>query len=105
MNLLTQTLLARFKELGPQDIKDPIIVAKFFTSWSHWTWYATSYDEEAGLFFGIICGTHIELGYFSMQDLKGLIGPMGWHIERDLYWKEKRLSELTKRQPNLAALL
>ena len=105
MNLLNQTLLSRFKEVGPQDIRDPIIVTKFFASWSMWTWYATSYDEEAGLFFGIICGTHIELGYFSMQDLKGLIGPMGLHIERDLYWKEKRLSELSKRQPNLSALL
>ncbi len=105
MNLLNQTLLDRFRELGNQDIKDPIIVAKFFASWSNWTWYATSYDETEGLFFGIISGTQVELGYFSIQDLKGLSGPMGLNIERDLYWKEKRLSELTKRQTNLSALL
>lgn len=105
MNLLNQTLLSRFKELGKQDIKDPLIVTKFFAPWTYWTWYATSYDEVEGRFFGIICGSNIELGYFSMQDLKGLRGPMGLSVERDLYWKEKRLSELTKRQPNLSVLL
>jgi len=105
LNLLNQALLARFKELGTQDVKDPIIVAKFFAPSTAWTWYATSYDEEAGLFFGIVCGQHIELAYFSIQDLKGVRGPMGLHVERDLYWKEKRLSELTKRQPDLGVLL
>lgn len=105
MNLLTQSLLNRFKEVGPQDVTDPIIVTKFFTSWSVWTWYATAYDEEAGLFFGIVSGTHIELAYFSIQDLKSVRGPMGLPVERDLYWKEKRLSELTKRQPDLGVLL
>jgi hypothetical protein len=105
LNLLTQTLLNRFKEVGKQDINDPIIIAKFFAPSTAWTWYATSYDEEAGLFFGIVCGTHIELAYFSIQDLKGMRGPMGLHIERDLYWKEKRLSELSKRQPDLAGFL
>lgn len=105
MNLLNQTLLNRFKELGTQDVKDPIVVTKFFASWSRWTWYATSYNEETGQFFGIVCGTHIELGYFSLQDLKSLRGPLGLPVERDLYWKEKRLSDLTKRQPSLAVLL
>lgn len=105
MNLLTQQLLDRFKELGKQDIKDPIIVAKFFVSWSNWTWYATAYDEETGLFFGIICGSHIELGYFSLDDLKRVRGRMGLGVERDLCWKEKRLSDLSKRHPSLEILL
>jgi hypothetical protein len=91
--------------VGKQDVKDPIIVTKFFAPWSNWTWYATAYDETTGLFFGIVCGTHVELGYFSMQDLKGLRGPMGLHVERDLYWKEKRLSDLKKRQKFLEAIL
>jgi len=101
MNLLTLQLLDRFKEVGPQDISDPIIVAKFFTSWSSWTWYAISYEEESGMFFGLIKGTHTELGYFSIKDLKRLKGPLGLGIERDLYWREKRVSELKLRQPDL----
>ena len=105
MNLLNQQLIERFKEVGAQDIQDPIIITKFFASWSSWTWYATSYDEESGMFFGLIKGTHTELGYFSMKDLKRLQGPLGLGIERDLYWREKKLSELKQRQPDLGGFL
>jgi hypothetical protein len=105
MNLLNQALIDRFREVGKQDIKDPIIITKFFAPWSRWTWYATAYDEMTGNFFGIVVGSHLELGYFSIHDLKGLRGPMGLVVERDLYWREKRLSELAKRQPSLDSLL
>ena len=105
MNLLNQPLLDRFNELGHQDILDPIIVTKFFASWSRWTWYVISYDEESGMFFGIVQGTHTELGYFSMQDLKRLKGPLGIGVERDMHWREKRVSELKKRQPDMGGFL
>ena len=105
MNLLDQQLLERFRELGKQDILDPIIVAKFFTSWSRWTWYVISYDEESGMFFGLVQGSHTELGYFSMTDLKRLKGPFGFGVERDLHWREKRLSELKQRRPDLGGIL
>lgn len=100
-NLLTAQLLARFRELGPQDVKDPIIVAKFFAPSTAWTWYAFSYSEETGNFFGLIIGQEKELGYFSISDLRGLRGPMGLNVERDLYWREKKLSELFKKSPQL----
>jgi hypothetical protein len=98
-NLLSQELLKRFKEIGSQDEPNPLVIAKFFTPWSTWTWYAFSYSEETGAFFGLIDGSHKELGYFAIEDLRGLRGPTGLRVERDLYWREKRLSDIKRKRP------
>ena len=97
MELLTKALLKRFALLGPQDVKDPVIVAKFFNPNGAGTWYAASYDPQAKEFFGYVsifgdcCD---EWGYFSLNELESFRGPFGLGIERDLYWKEKRASEV-----------
>ena len=36
---------------------------------SDWTWYATEYDGE-DLFFGLVSGFEVELGYFSRTELE-----------------------------------
>ena len=45
------------------------------------------------LFFGIVSGFELELGYFSLKELKEVKGPMGLPIERDLYYEPKSLRE------------
>ena len=73
---------------------------KFFTPDSSWTWYATegSPVDENGimiqpgedkheadfLFFGLVVGQEIELGYFSLRELQTLQGPLSLPVERDL---------------------
>lgn len=94
MKLLTKQIETRFKKLGRQDIENPIIVAKFFTPWSNWTWFAISYTPSDKCFFGYVEGMEKELGYFSLEELEGVTGPAGLKIERDLHWKEKKLSEV-----------
>lgn len=93
MKLMTRELEARFKEVGPQDEKlsSAIIIAKFFTPWAGWTWYATEYNPKDRVFFGLVDGFECELGYFSLDELEEVTGPGGIKIERDLYWKEKTL--------------
>jgi hypothetical protein len=54
MRLLTNTLLKRFAKHGPQDVSDPVIVAKFFNPTGAGTWYAASYDPKSRLFFGFV---------------------------------------------------
>jgi hypothetical protein len=49
-NLLTEELLTRFKEVGRQDVPNPMVIAKFFSPWNDWAWYAFSYNEETGTF-------------------------------------------------------
>ncbi len=80
---------------------------KFFTG--SWTWYASEgspVDEDGYfdtdkekvdfLFFGLVIGLEIEVGYFSLSELTGARGPMGLPIERDLYFEPKSLAELEK---------
>ncbi len=73
---------------------DAQAVVKYFTPDADWTWYATEYDPESRLFFGLVDGFERELGYFSLDELEQLRGPLGLPVERDLYWKPTPLSEL-----------
>jgi len=98
MKLMTKELEARFKEIGSQeDIKDPIIIAKYFNPSGAGTWYATEYNPEKRLFFGYVSifgDLNDEWGYFSLDELDSFKGQFGLGIERDLYFGEKRASKI-----------
>ena len=70
-----------------------IAVVKFFTPWTNWTWYASEYDPDERIFFGVVVGQERELGHFSLDELEAIRGPGGLTIERDLYWKPRSLKE------------
>ena len=74
---------------------DAIAPVKFFTPDGSWTWYASEYDGE-DLFFGLVSGFEVELGYFSLTELEGVRGSLGLPVERDLYFKPTTLYELQK---------
>lgn len=92
MKLLTKELIRKFPAIGETSEKDPSeveVIAKFFTPWAGWTWYATEcQEEEEGdyLFFGYVVGHERELGYFVLSELEGVKGPFELTIERDLHW-------------------
>jgi hypothetical protein len=48
------------------------------------------------LFFGLVSGLDIELGYFSLSELKSVRGKFGLPVERDLHFQPTRLSEAKK---------
>jgi len=86
---------------------DALAQVKLFTPDSSWSWYASegSYVDEDGycdtdkpkvdfIFFGLVSGLEVELGYFSLRELEGVRGPLGLPIERDLYFEPKTLREL-----------
>jgi hypothetical protein len=94
---------------------DPVAQVKFFTPTSNWTWYATEgswvdangkamiyegIEKPAGaadfLFFGLVQGFEEELGYFSLQELSSVKGPLGLGIERDRHFRPQPLSALRK---------
>ncbi len=68
---------------------------KYFTPDSNWTWYGSEFDGN-DLFFGLVNGFELELGYFSLQELQKTCGPMGLPIERDLFFEPTTLQELMK---------
>jgi hypothetical protein len=74
---------------------DAIAPVKFFTPDGNWTWYPTEYDGE-DLFFGLVSGLEVELGYFSVTELERVRGKLGLPVERDLYFTPKTLRQLKK---------
>jgi len=80
-----------------EDVSDPIVVAKWFSPYSNWRWFAIEWDGE-DRFFGLVQGLDTELGYFSKKELEELTFGQGRFevpaIERDLSWQPKKLSEV-----------
>lgn len=91
--LLTKALEKALPPLYASDgtpTADQVAVVKFFTPASSWTWYAIEYDPESRTFYGLVDGQECEYGYFSLDELESL----GGTINRDMYFKPKKLSEL-----------
>lgn len=96
MQLLTKEITTKLPFLYTQeDEDDPIVICKFFAVWTNWTWYAIEFDGK-DTFFGYVVGHEKELGYFTLSELEGFQGPMGLSIERDLYFRPCKLSEIKK---------
>jgi hypothetical protein len=92
MELVTKELREQLPPLYAQEREaDPIVVCKFFTPDSGWTWYALEFDE-VDTFFGLVIGFEAELGYFSLSELQAARGPLGLPIERDVHFQPTWLS-------------
>ena len=97
MKLMTKEIERQIPKLYEQDGKgeDAVVFVKFFNPCGAGTWFATEYDPEQRLFFGYaeIFPGEGELGYFSLDELESVRGPLGLGIERDIYFKPKTLGE------------
>ena len=100
MKLLTKKLEKRFAQVGRQeDIKDPLVIARFFNPTGAGTWFATEYDPEEHIFFGYVSifgDWNDEWGYFSLDELQSYRGKFRLGIERDLYFQEQPASQVIK---------
>lgn len=76
-----------------EDDADPLVMAKFFTPDSSWTWYVTESDGH-DLCFGLVDGLATELGYFSLDELRQVRGPLGSEIERDMWFEPTPFSKI-----------
>ena len=109
MELLPNEIREKLPPLysGEEKGLDAQAVVKFFTPDSSWSWFATEgspvdedgyYDTDKEkvdfIFFGLVAGHEVELGYFSLAELEEVRGPMGLPIERDLHFNPRTLGEL-----------
>jgi hypothetical protein len=107
--LLTQELRQKLPPLYSNEHLglDALAQVKFFTPNSSWVWYGSegSPVDEHGyfdtdnpkvdyLFFGLVNGLELELGYFSLSELQETRGPLGLLIERDHHFQPVTLREL-----------
>jgi hypothetical protein len=95
LKLLPKSVAVKLPPLYSQDGKgeQALAVVKFFDPYGSWSWYASEFDPEQGLFFGLVAGHDRELGYFSLSELESVKFAGRQRIERDLHWKPRPLAE------------
>lgn len=77
---------------------DKIVKIKFFTPDNNWSWYIVEYDKEEKIFFGYVKGIYPEWGYFALQEIEKVRGPLGLKIERDLSFKPTKFKNIKEIQ-------
>ena len=78
---------------GDTPLADKICQVKFFHPFCSWTWYATEFDPESGIFFGWVDGDFPEWGNFSLDEMEA-VKVRGLGIERDMHFKPKPMKEI-----------
>ena len=69
MKLMTKELKERFEMVGSQeDIKDPLVIAKYFNPTGAGTWYATEYNPKERLFFGYVFISNFHLRQIIIEE-------------------------------------
>ena len=97
MELLTEELQEQAENQYPKGSDmDQMIVAKFFTPWTNWTWYLMNKQPDSDYCSGIVEGHDIEAGSFSLDELKDIAGPFQMEIERDVHFVPLKANELWK---------
>jgi hypothetical protein len=115
MKLLTKKLTRSIPALGSQgEVENPTCWVKFFSPTGSWQWFVIeasavlqdgtevpvsgidvdSPDVRDIICFGLVNGFEVELGEFSMNELKSVKGPLGLGIERDAGWRSRPLLEV-----------
>ena len=100
MELLPEELRGRLPPLYAQEgSTDPTIQIKYFTPDANWTWYVTegSQGGDDFIFFGYVIGLEAEWGYFSLNELQSIRGPLNLSIARDLYFTPAPFSSIVVR--------
>ncbi|MEA2072918.1 MAG: DUF2958 domain-containing protein [Campylobacterota bacterium] len=98
MPLLTSKDIEQLPTLySSENEKDPLCHIKLFTPDSSFTWFIIEVDDKDRVTcFGYVVGLESELGYFNLDEIERVRGPLGLKVERDRGFTPTRLSELKK---------
>ena len=96
--LIPQTLLSDIPDLyETENVLNPICHVKLFTPDSNWTLYIIEFSKaDAKTCYGYVQGLESELGYFTLEELESVHGPLGLAIERDLWFEPTSFSKIKK---------
>lgn len=96
MELIPITLLSDIPDLYETEAySDPICQVKLFTPDSQWSWYIIELSKnDLNTCYGFVMGLEHELGYFSLEELESIYGPLGLKVERDLSFQPTLFSNL-----------
>lgn len=105
MKLLTKAIEKKLAKhpYNSQDGKggDAVILVKFFSPRSNWTWYVlevTEYDTDNNwnkvpeILYGIVSWFEIEYWNFSLSELQEMADI--WKVERDMYFENVKVKDV-----------
>ncbi len=97
--LITKALLKTIPDLYETERSiNPTCHIKLFTPDAQWTWYIIELSkEDKSTCYGYVKGYDRELGYFSLQELESIKGPLGLAVERDLSFSPTALEIIRKK--------
>ena len=82
--LIPQTLLNDIPDLyATEGSLNPTCHIKLFTPDSCFTWFIIEISKTDMTCYGYVQGLDSELGYFSLNEIELLRGPLGLSVERD----------------------
>lgn len=100
MELIPKELISSIPKLyETEELTDPIVYIKLFTPDANWSWFVTELSVNMDTCFGLVISPFVEngeLGYFSLNELKSIRGKLGLPIERDLWFKPTKLSDIKR---------
>jgi hypothetical protein len=94
---MTKELEKQFPKLyetEKESLPEKTVIAKYFHPLSNWTLYTIEYDPEERLFFGLTVADYTEWGYVSLDEMEEVTGPLGLHVERDLYFGQPKIMDI-----------
>tara|TARA_R100000808_G_C2137699_1_gene145784 strand:+ start:259 stop:573 length:315 start_codon:yes stop_codon:yes gene_type:complete len=94
MKLLTKEVIKKATKQYTKgsDMDEQMVVAKFFDAWGDWKWYLMNMKDETGDYaWGIVKGFDVEIGSFSLTELKQVLG---LRLERDMYFEPMKASDV-----------
>lgn len=96
--LIPTELLEKIPDLYETErFVNPVCHIKLFTPDAQWTWYIIELSkEDKSTCYGFVQGLECELGYFSLNEISTLKGPLGLAVERDSSFKPVALSTIKK---------
>lgn len=102
MKLMTKEITRNAqKQFSRGSDMDQLVVAKFFDPCGPWTWYLMNQDpDDPDYLWGIVKGSEIEIGSFSLSELSTVKGSLGLGMERDRWFTPKPASEIWARINN-----
>ena len=70
---------------------EQMVVAKFFDAIGDWKWFLMNMNEDKDYCWGIVKGFAVEMGSFSLTELKEVLGR---RLQRDLYFEPMKAKDV-----------
>lgn len=102
MLLMTKEIERKARKQFPKGSDmSQLVVAKFFDPCGSWTWYLMNQDpKDPDYLWGIVKGSYVEVGSFSLSELLNHKGRFGIGIERDRWFTPAPAKEILARLNN-----